>query len=200
MRKALAHLKSSDPVLAAIIERVGPYRITYREPGFGTLVRSIVFQQLNGRAATKIFDRLVQAAGGELTPETLLKMSDAEYRAAGISPQKLRYLRDLAERTASGEIDFARLPSLSDTEVVEHLTRVKGVGVWTAQMFLIFALRRTNIMPTNDLGVLMAIRRHYRKRKLPKPQHVLKLAKNWEPYCSVACWYLWRSVDGQIEV
>jgi DNA-3-methyladenine glycosylase II len=200
MRKAIAHLKSSDPVLAAIIERVGPYRITYREPGFGTLVRSIVFQQLNGRAATKIFDRLVQAAGGELSPEALLKMTDVQYRAAGISPQKLRYLRDLAERTASGEINFAALPQLSDAEVIEHLTRVKGIGHWTAQMFLIFALRRTNIMPTNDLGVLMAIRRHYRKRKLPKPQHVLKLAKNWEPYCSVACWYLWRSMDGKIEV
>jgi DNA-3-methyladenine glycosylase II len=200
MRKALAHLKSSDPVLASIIERVGPCRITYREPVFASLVRSIVFQQLNGRAAAKIYDRLVQAAGGELTPEALSKMTDAEYRAAGISPQKLSYLRDLAARTASGEINFARLPQLSDAEVIEHLTRVKGVGAWTAQMFLIFALRRTNIMPTNDLGVQLAIKRYYRKRKLPKPQHILKLAKNWEPYCSVACWYLWRSMDGQIEV
>jgi DNA-3-methyladenine glycosylase II len=198
MRKALTHLKSSDPVLASIIERVGAYRITYREPAFPSLVRSIVFQQLNGKVAGKIFERLVQAAGGELTPESLLAMTDAQYRAAGISPQKLRYLRDLSQRTASGEIDFARLPELSDAEVIEHLTRVKGVGVWTAQMFLIFALRRANIMPTNDLGVLMAIRRHYRKRKLPKPKHVLKLAKNWEPYCSVACWYLWRSMDSQI--
>ena len=200
MRKALAHLKSSDPVLASIIERVGPCRITYREPVFASLVRSIVFQQLNGRAAAKIYDRLVQAAGGELTPEALSKMTDAEYRAAGISPQKLSYLRDLAARTASGEINFARLPQLSDAEVIEHLTRVKGVGAWTAQMFLIFALRRTNIMPTNDLGVQLAIKRYYRKRQLPKPQHILKLAKNWEPYCSVACWYLWRSMDGQIEV
>ncbi|MCI0353092.1 MAG: DNA-3-methyladenine glycosylase [Acidobacteriales bacterium] len=195
MRKAITHLKASDPVLAAIIARVGPYRMTYREPAFATLVRSIVFQQLNGKAASKIAERLVQAAGGELTPEALTRMTDAQFRAAGISPQKLRYLRDLAQRTASGEIDFAKLPGLSDAEVIEHLTRVKGVGIWTAQMFLMFALRRANIMPTNDLGVLMAIRKHYRKRKLPKPQHVLKLAKNWAPYCSVACWYLWRSMD-----
>jgi DNA-3-methyladenine glycosylase II len=200
MRKALAHLKSADPVLAAIIARVGPYRMTYREPAFATLVRSIVFQQLNGKAASKIFERLVEAAGGELTPQALTAMTDAQYRQAGISPQKLGYLRDLAQRTALGEIDFAKLPQLSDVEVIEHLTRVKGVGIWTAQMFLMFALRRVNVMPTNDLGVLMAIRRHYRKRKLPKPQHVLKLAKNWEPYCSVACWYLWRSLDGQIEL
>ena len=198
MRKAILHLKKSDPVLGAIIARVGPFRISYREPVFASLVRSIVFQQLNGKAATKIFERLVQAAGGELTPEALAKMTDAQYRSAGISPQKLGYLRDLARRTASGEIDFAKLPALSDAEVIEHLTRVKGVGIWTAQMFLMFALRRVNIMPTNDLGVLMAIRKHYRKRKLPKPAHVLKLAKNWEPYCSVACWYLWRSMDTQI--
>jgi DNA-3-methyladenine glycosylase II len=183
MRKAILHLKKSDPTLAAIIARVGPYRMTYREPAFATLVRSIVFQQLNGKAASKILERLVQAAGGELTPEALTRMTDAQYRAAGISPQKL------------GEIDFASLPGLSDPEVIEHLTRVKGVGIWTAQMFLMFALRRVNIMPTNDLGVLMAIRKHYRKRKVPKPQQVLKLAKNWEPYCSVACWYLWRSMD-----
>src|SRR5919201_6450951 len=123
MRKALTHLKSSDPVLASIIERVGGYRITYREPAFPSLVRSIVFQQLNGKVAGKIFERLVQAAGGELTPESLLAMTDAQYRAAGISPQKLRYLRDLSQRTASGEIDFARLPELSDAEVIEHLTR-----------------------------------------------------------------------------
>jgi DNA-3-methyladenine glycosylase II len=200
MRKALNHLKKSDPTLAAIIVRVGPYRMTYREPAFATLVRSIVFQQLNGKAASKIFERLEAAAAGELTPQALTAMTDAEYRKAGISPQKLGYLRDLAQRTAAGEIDFARLPQLSDAEVIEHLTRVKGVGMWTAQMFLMFALRRVNVMPTNDLGVLMAIRRHYRKRKLPKPQHVLKLAKKWEPYCSVACWYLWRSMDGQIEL
>src|SRR5262249_43481430 len=161
MRKAILHLKKSDPTLAAIIARVGPYRVSYREPVFASLIRSIVFQQLNGKAASKIYERLVEAAGGELTPEALAKMTDAQYRAAGISPQKLGYLRDLARRTASGEIDFAGLPKLSDAEVIEHLTRVRGVGIWTAQMFLMFALRRVNIMPTNDLGVLMAIRKHY---------------------------------------
>jgi DNA-3-methyladenine glycosylase II len=102
-------------------------------------------------------------------------------------------MRDLAERTRSGEIDFSRLPSMSDEEVIEHLTRVKGIGVWSAQMFLMFALRRPNILPTADYGVRAAIKRHYGKRKLPNPKQIEKLARSWHPYCSVACWYLWRS-------
>ena len=198
MRHAVRHLKRSDPVLAAIMERVGPCRIelAYREPVFETIVRSIMFQQLNGTAARTIYDRLLQAAGGKITPESLNALSDSEMRKIGLSRQKTAYLRDLTQRTLAGEIDFARLPAMSDEDVVEHLTRVKGVGVWTAQMFLIFALRRPNVMPTLDYGVQAAIRKWYRKRKLPKHAHIMKLARKWEPYCSVACWYLWRSMDG----
>ena len=195
MRHAVRHLKKSDPVLAAIIERVGPYRLTFREPTFGSLVRSIVFQQLNGKAAKTIFDRLVAAAGGALTPESILALSVEQMRAVGLSRQKLSYIRDLAERTRSGEIDFARLPELSDEDVIEHLTRVKGIGVWSAQMFLMFALRRPNILPTADYGVRAAIKKHYRKRKLPDHNYIVKLARAWHPYCSVACWYLWRSSE-----
>jgi DNA-3-methyladenine glycosylase II len=193
MRHAVRHLKKSDPVLAAIIERVGPYRLTFREPTFETLVRSIAFQQLNGKAAKTIFDRLVAAAGGTLTPESILALSLEQMRAAGLSRQKLSYIRDLAERTLSGEIDFARLPEMSDDDVIGHLTRVKGIGVWSAQMFLMFALRRPNILPTADYGVRSAIKQHYRKRKLPDHKQIVKLARSWHPYCSVACWYLWRS-------
>jgi DNA-3-methyladenine glycosylase II len=195
MRKAILHLKASDPVLAGIIARVGPYRMTYRDPAFSTLVRSIVFQQLNGKAASKIFDRLVEAAGGQLTPEALTRMTDAQYRSAGISPQKLGYLRDLAQRTASGEIDFTQLPTLSDAEVIEHLTRVKGVGMWTAQMFLMFRLGRPNVLPVLDLGIRKAIQRAYRMRALPSAERIQKLGARWAPYCTVACWYLWRSLD-----
>ena len=193
MRHAVRHLKQSDPVLAAIIERVGPCRITYREPTFASLVRSIAFQQLNGNAARSIFDRLVAAAGGSLTPESILALTPEQMRAVGLSRQKLSYMRDLAERTRSGEIDFARLPEMSDEDVVEHLTRVKGIGIWSAQMFLMFALRRPNVLPTADYGVRAAIKKHYRKRKLPNHKQVAKLARSWQPYCSVACWYLWRS-------
>ena len=195
MRHAVRHLKKSDPVLAAIIERVGPYRLTFREPTFGSLVRSIVFQQLNGKAAKTIFDRLVAAAGGALTPESILALSVEQMRAVGLSRQKLSYIRDLAERTRSGEIDFARLPEMSDEDVIEHLTRVKGIGVWSAQMFLMFALRRPNVLPTADYGVRAAIKKHYRKRKLPDHNYIVKLARAWHPYCSVACWYLWRSSE-----
>lgn len=193
MRHAVRHLKKSDPVLAAIIERVGPYRLTFREPTFETLVRSIAFQQLNGKAAKTIFDRLVGAVGGSLTPESILALTPEQMRAAGLSRQKLSYIRDLAERTRSGEIDFARLPTMSDEDVIEHLTRVKGIGEWSAQMFLMFALRRPNILPTADYGVRAAIKKHYRKRKLPDHKQIVKLARAWHPYCSVACWYLWRS-------
>ena len=193
MRHAVRHLKKSDPVLAAIIERVGPYRVTFREPTFQTLVRSIAFQQLNGKAARSIFDRLVAAAGGTLTPESILALTVEQMRAVGLSRQKLSYIRDLAERTRLGEIDFARLPEMSDEDVIEHLTRVKGIGVWSAQMFLMFALQRPNILPTADYGVRAAIKKQYRKRKLPDHEQIVKLARAWHPYCSVACWYLWRS-------
>jgi DNA-3-methyladenine glycosylase II len=193
MRHAVRHLKKSDPVLAAIIQRVGPCRLTFREPTFESLIRSIAFQQLNGKAAKSIYDRLVAAAGGKLTPESVLGLTIQQMRAVGLSRQKLAYMRDLAERTRSGEIDFARLPAMSDEDVIEHLTRVKGIGVWSAQMFLMFALRRPNVLPTADYGVRAAIKKEYRKRKLPDHKQIVKLARVWHPYCSVACWYLWRS-------
>ncbi len=200
MRKALNHLKKSDPVLCAIIERVGPFRMQYRDPTFEALVRSIVFQQLHGSAARTIFDRLVIAAGGLITPESILKLTTVQMRKAGLSKQKLSYIRDLAERTHAGEVDFAALSSLTDEEVITTLTKVKGIGEWTAHMFLIFALQRPNVLPTGDYGVRAAIKRAYRKRKLPTPAAMEKLAKSWHPYCSVAAWYLWRSMDGDIEI
>jgi len=200
MRHAVQHLRKSDPTLRAIIDRVGPFRMQYREPTFEALVRSIVFQQLNGKAARSIFDRLVAAAGGIITPESILKLSTRQMRAVGLSKQKLSYIRDLAERTHSGEIDFAALGSLSDEDVIARLTKVKGIGEWTAHMFLIFALQRPNVLPTGDYGVRAAIKRAYRKRKLPTPAVMEKLAKSWHPYRSVAAWYLWRSMDGQIEI
>ena len=195
MRKAILHLKKSDPVLAEIIERVGPYKMNYDEPAFHSLAEAIVYQQLHGKAAATIFKRLTDIAGEPLTPENILKLSEEQMRGVGLSKQKLTYLRDLAAKTHSGELDFARLPDLPDAEVIKHLTQVKGIGVWTAHMFLMFSLRRPDVLPTGDLGIQMAIRKHYRKRKLPKPVQMEKIAKCWSPYRSVACWYLWRSLD-----
>jgi DNA-3-methyladenine glycosylase II len=195
MRKAVNHLKKSDPILRGIIERVGPCRMEFGEPEFASLAESIVYQQLNGKAAATIFERFAALAGEPLTPEGILNLSDAQLRSVGLSKQKSAYLKDLAAKTAAGTLDFARLPELSDDEVIEHLTQVKGIGVWTAHMFLMFSLQRPNVLPTGDYGVQVAIKKHYRKRKLPKPKDMEKIARAWEPYRSVACWYMWRSLD-----
>jgi len=116
-------------------------------------------------------------------------------RGVGLSKQKSAYLKDLAAKTHGGLLDFARLADASDEEVIEHLTQVKGIGVWTAHMFLMFSLRRPNVLPTGDYGVQVAVKKHYKKRKLPKPKDMEKVAKCWEPYRSIACWYLWTSLD-----
>jgi len=195
MRKAINHLKKSDPVLRAIIERVGPCRMEFGEPVFHSLAEAIVYQQLNGKAAVTIFKRFTALAGEPVTPKGIAKLTDEQLRSVGLSKQKSSYLRDMAERANRGELDFSRLPEMTDDEVIRHLTQVKGVGVWTAHMFLMFTLKRPNVLPTGDFGVQMAIKKHYNKRKMPKPVHMEKIAKPWEPYRSIACWYLWRSLD-----
>jgi DNA-3-methyladenine glycosylase II len=215
MRKAVTHLKKSDPTMRAIIERIGPCRMQFGPPEFHSLGEAIVYQQLNGKAAETIFRRFAALVGEPLTPEGILKLSDEQLRSVGLSKQKSAYLKDLAAKTASGVLDFARLQELTDEEVIEHLTQVKGIGVWTAQMFLMFSLKRKNVLPTGDFGVRMAMYKHYldvqrakavkkssaakksrkNKIKLPTPEQMEKIAKCWEPYRSVACWYLWRSWD-----
>lgn len=190
--------------MAGIIERVGPCRIGYRNPKFSSLARSIVYQQLSGKAARTIFERLValcsQTTGviGEdeqvVTPEAIRQLSVAEMRRAGLSQQKVAYIRDLADHATEGRLDFTRMHAMTDEEVIRALTAVKGVGVWTAHMFLMFALRRENVLPVGDLGIKNAIMRAYGKRKV-LPKHIEKIAKGWHPYCSIASWYLWRSLD-----
>lgn len=167
----------------------------YGLPEFSSLAEAIVYQQLNGKAAVKIFDRFAALAGEPLTPEGILRLTDEQLRSAGLSKQKSSYLKDLAAKTAAGVLDFSRIHELTDAKVIEHLTQVKGVGVWTAHMFLIFSLRRPDVLPTGDYGVQVAIKKHYKKRKLPKPKDMEKIAKAWAPYRSVACWYMWRSLD-----
>lgn len=222
MRKAILHLKKSDPVLRRIIERIGPCRMNFSEPVFHSLAEAIVYQQLNGKAAETIFNRFAALAGNPLSPEGILRLTPEQMRSVGLSQQKSSYLRDMAERASRGELDFSRLTEMSDDEVIEHLTQVKGVGVWTAHMFLMFTLQRPNILPVGDFGVRMAMHKHYlakglakavsskpMKRSngksskktvkpqiiLPKPEEMEKIAKRWEPYRSIACWYLWQSLD-----
>ena len=220
MRKAILHLKRSDPVMRAIIERVGPYRMEFGEPVFHSLAEAIIYQQLNGKAAATIFDRFAAIAGNPLTPEGILKLTPEQMRSVGLSKQKSSYLLDMAERAHRGDLNFTRLTEMSDDEVINHLTQVKGVGVWTAHMFLMFTLQRANVLPTGDFGIRMAMHKHYLDRAakkkngigdaktkktvakapkvkitLPTPDQMEKIAKRWEPYRSIACWYLWRSLD-----
>ncbi len=169
--------------------------MTYREPTFEALARAIVYQQLSTKAASTIYGRLQEAAGGRISPENIQQLSAPEMRQAGLSKQKIGYIRDLAEHAISGKVEFARLPEMSDEEVIVALTDIKGIGVWTAHMFLIFALRRPNVLPVGDLGIRMAIKQLYKKRKMPLAKDIEKLAKGWHPYCSVASWYLWRSLE-----
>jgi len=169
--------------------------MAYRDPTFEMLARAIVFQQLSTKAATTIYRRLEEAAGGALTPESIQNLSVGEMRRAGLSRQKLGYIRDLAEHALSGKVDFAKLPAMSDEQVIASLTDIKGVGVWTAHMFLLFSLRRPNVLPIGDLGVRVAIQKAYRKRKMPTPKQVERIARGWHPYCSYAAWYLWRSLE-----
>jgi len=196
MRKAINHLKKADPVMAAISQKAGPYRAKYMEPVFQTLVRSIVYQQLSGKAAMTIFNRLAEAAEVRpLTPEAILKMRPQKMRKLGLSKQKTIYIRELAKLTRAGDIQFERLPEMEDAAIIETLTRVKGVGVWTVQMFLMFALQRPNVLPVGDLGVRAAMKKAYGLAELPKPQEMESIAAAWHPYRSVASWYLWRSLE-----
>jgi 3-methyladenine DNA glycosylase/8-oxoguanine DNA glycosylase len=216
MRRAILHLKKSDPVMRAIIERIGPCRMQFGEPVFHSLAEAIVYQQLNGKAAETIFKRFTALSGDPITARGILKLTPEQMRSVGLSKQKSAYLTDMAERAHRGELDFSRLPEMADEEVIEHLTQVKGVGVWTAHMFLMFTLRRPNILPVGDFGVRMAMYKHYLDKrrngvakkgpsrkgktqkveiKLPTPEQMEKIAKCWEPYRSVACWYLWQSLD-----
>jgi DNA-3-methyladenine glycosylase II len=195
MQEAIHHLRRSDPVLKDIIEQVGDYRIEFRSPEFGSLVRSIVSQQLSGRVARVLLARLEEAAGGKITPEAILKLRPSRMRSLGLSGQKTAYIRDLARQTRDGQLVFEELPGLSDAEVIERLTQVKGIGMWTAHMFLIFALRRTDVLPVGDLGVRAAIRKAYGLAELPGPAEIEGLAARWRPYCTVASWYLWRSLE-----
>ena len=196
MRKALLHLKKADPVIAGLIDRIGRYAVEYLEPGYETLAKAIVYQQLSGKVAEVIFNRLAVATGdGRLTPEAALRLSPARMRELGLSRQKIAYLRDLAERTLSGEVDFAALRRLPDRQVYRRLTALRGIGAWTVQMFLIFALQRPNVLPAADLGIRAAVRKAYQLAEQPTPAQVEELARPWHPYCTVASWYLWRSLE-----
>jgi DNA-3-methyladenine glycosylase II len=196
IQAARCHLRAADPVMGAMIDAVGPYTLRFERDRFGMLVRSIVSQQISTAAARAIRQRLYQLAGPNgLTADNLLRFSPDQLRAVGLSQQKSEYVKDLAFQVNQGTVDLRRIGRLTDEQVIGTLTQVKGIGRWTAQMFLIFCLGRPDVFPHDDLGVRTAIRDHYGLADLPNKTVSHEIAAPWRPYASVASWYCWRSLD-----
>jgi DNA-3-methyladenine glycosylase II len=198
-RRAVRELSAADPVMARVIAEVGPCRLTARHDGthFEHLARAIVYQQLSGKAAATIHGRMLELFGGRAPlPGELLAVPDERFRGAGVSRQKLGYLRSLAEHCDAGALPLERIETMGDDEVIEALTAVKGIGRWTAQMFLMFRLGRPDVLPELDLGVQNGIRKAYRVRRPVTPKDVVRRGERWRPWRSVASWYMWRVTDG----
>jgi DNA-3-methyladenine glycosylase II len=192
--KARRHLARRDPVLKQLIAVVGPCTFRHEPNGFAALVGSIISQQISIRAAASIQARLLAAIGKRrLSPGALLALSDEQLRAAGLSSSKVRSLRDLAEKVHGGEVPLRRLARLEDEEVIASLLPVRGIGRWTAQMFLMFSLGRPDVLPVDDLGLRAGVQRAYGMAELPDRASLTELAEPWRPFRSVATWYFWRS-------
>ena len=197
-RKAIHHLRTCDPALGAVIKRVGPYRLVPRAEGthFDHVVRSIVGQQLSGKAAQTIYGRVLDLNGGKPpTPAEFLRIPDAKLRAAGLSGRKVEYVKELAQRTHDGTLAILGLHEMDDDAVMETLVSVRGIGPWTAQMVLMFRLGRPDVFPELDLGVQKAVQKLRRMRTLPTPAQMTKIGKSYAPYRTYAAWYLWRSLE-----
>ena len=196
IQKARRHLQGADPVMKAVIDAVGPFTLRLERDRFGMLVRSIISQQISTSAALSIRRRLQELARPEgLKSANLAQFTEDELRSVGLSPQKVSYIADLAHKVNEGTVDVRQIGRLSDERIVEHLTQVKGIGRWTAQMFLIFSLGRLDVFPNDDLGVRTAIRNRYGLDDLPDKQTAHAIAEPWRPYATVASWYWWRTLD-----
>ena len=195
--KARRTLARRDPILRDLMRRHGACGLAdsqHTDP-FQALVRAIISQQLSTRAAATIAARVDALLDGSSTPANLAQVSDAQLRSAGLSGQKASYLRGLCEQVTGGSLLLETLDNMPDEEVIAALTRVKGIGRWTAEMFLMFRLHRPDVLPVGDLGIGKAVQRAYRLRTLPSPTRLLRLGESWRPYRSVACWYLWASLS-----
>lgn len=201
--EAIAHLTKIDPLMGDLIARVGAFTLTpeLTQSPFHALMRAIVYQQLSGKAAGTILGRvlaLMPKGRGRPRPEDFLALDDQRLRAAGLSQNKLLALRDLATKAQEGIVPtLAALRRLTDAEIIERLTAVRGIGVWTVEMLLLFRLGRSDVLPIADLGVQKGYQLTYRKRSLPTPKQLLAGGERWRPYRSVASWYLWRAADAE---
>src|SRR5580765_3018713 len=194
---ATAEIASRDPVMAGLIERVGPLKIRPpRDPDpFVELAQAIAYQQLAGRAAAAIWGRVAAMFDGAMTPEAVLATPDADFRAAGFSGAKTRSVKDLADKVLTGVVPLDRLRRMPDDEIVARLSEVRGIGRWTAEMFLIFTLRRMDVWPVLDYGVRNGYRIAYRLPEMPTPKALDAEGERFRPYRTVAAWYCWRAVD-----
>ena len=192
----IEHLQGADPVMRALIQRVGPFRVKPEPDRFRALVRSIISQQISGGAAKSIFRRMLELLEPEgLTPGRLAEATVEALRSAGVSAQKASYLRDLAEKILTGEVRLDGLEGLPDDAIVKQLIQVKGIGVWTAQMFLIFSIGRLDVFPSEDLGVRVALRDLYLLEGLPDRDTSHRIAAAWRPFATIGSWYCWRSLE-----
>ncbi len=195
--KAVRSLRRRDPVIRDLIRRFDIPTFRPHNNYFVELVDSIVSQQISGKAAASILGKLEKAIGKGYPPRKLAAATDEELRSCGLSPQKLGYIRSLVEHVRTGQLELNRIAEMPDEEVTAELTAVKGIGVWTAQMFLIFSLGRLNVLPTGDLGVQKGVQIAYGLAELPKPKLMEEIAEQnkWAPYRSVASWYMWRALE-----
>lgn len=192
------HVSRADPKIRHIVKEHGPIEFDAGGAPFESLVEAIISQQLNGQSARSIFNRLKALLGtGTIDAQALIKSSVPRLRKAGVSPQKISYLKDLSSQVVRGHLDLEELRTKPDEEVMRILDAVRGIGPWTAHMFLLFTLGRPDVLPVGDLGIQMAVRRVYSLRKLPGAKKIEQIATNWHPYCSVASLYLWQTKDGQ---
>jgi DNA-3-methyladenine glycosylase II len=193
---ALRHLRRADPVMRDVIQRAGPFTLRTHRNRFRALVFSIVGQQISGKAAAAIRTRLVEyLKPQQISADAIARLTPEELRSVGLSAQKTIYLLDLANRVACGDLKLDRVARMPDEAVIEALTEVNGIGIWTAQMFLIFSLGRLDVFPHDDLGVRSAIRNLYGLDELPNKEISHRIATPWRPYASVASWYCWRSLE-----
>lgn len=198
LKRAAKHLAKNDPKLAAVIEISGPCRMQPHTDHYGELVGSIVGQQLSSVAAGTIWRRVLDLFEGKMpTPEQLIKIDDQKLRDVGLSWAKVRYVKDLAQRVLDGRLDLNHISTMPNEQIIEQLTAVKGLGEWSAHMFMIFGLGRLDILPTGDLGVRKAVMNLYELKEMPDPARMVTIANknNWHPYESVAAWYCWQSLD-----
>jgi DNA-3-methyladenine glycosylase II len=201
INSAIAHLKKNDAVLSSLIIKFGRCNLQPHNQYFNSLLRSIIGQQLSVKAAGSIYNRFIHYFNHKPKPEEIIYSDDTLLRGFGLSRSKVKYVKDLSHKIINREIKIRNFSARSDEEIIRSLTNVKGIGIWTAQMFLIFTLGRPDVLPVTDLGIRKAVMINYRLKKMPDERKIIKLAKekNWHPYCSIVSLYLWKSLDSKFE-